>query len=140
MSIERAVKVDAGMMLRIADEVIRHERWQGYVSYATDLYGESAYEIEATTTNTFDDEGGYFDTIEGITVKDHAGNILAFDFSTDFWKRELGEVPDEERDKAADDIARDYWIELYPTPETFYMDQEPALSFTEFYAVPRENK
>lgn len=139
MSIEQAIKVDEGMLMRIADEVIRHDRWQGYVNYATDLYGQNAYEIEATTTNQYDDEGGYFDTIEGISVKDRAGNVLEFDFSTVFWKRELADVSDEDRDWAADDIARNYWTELYPTPDPFYVDQEPALSFTEFYAVPKES-
>lgn len=138
MSIERAIKVSEATLLRIADEIICHERWRQYVSYATDLYGDKAYEIEATTTSQYDDEGGYFDTIESVTVKDRAGNILAFDFSTAFWKQELEGIPEDSIEDNADDIARACWIDLYPTPEPVYFDQEPALSFSEFYAVPKE--
>lgn len=139
MQVEDAVKIDEGMMLRIAHEIISYDKWHGFVSYATDLYGEAAYEIEATTTSNYDDEGGYFDAIVGITVKDRSGHILEFAYTTEFWTQELDGVSAEEREDKADDIARTYWIDLYPTAETIYVDEEPLLSFKELYAVLKES-
>ncbi|MGA9774232.1 MAG: hypothetical protein WBV94_34710 [Blastocatellia bacterium] len=139
MSVEEAVRVDEGMMLRIAHEIISYEKWRGFVSYARDLYGEAAYEIEATTTSNYDDEGGYFDTIESITVKDRDGHTLDFDYSTGFWTQELEGVSTDEREDKADDIARAYWIDLYPGPPPVYVDEPPSLSFVELYAVQKNN-
>lgn len=139
MSVEEAVRVDEGMMLRIAHEIISYEKWRGFVSYARDLYGEAAYAIEATTTSNYDDEGGYFDTIESITVKDRDGHILEFDYSTDFWTQELEGVSADEREDEADDIARTYWIDLYPSPTPVFVDEPPSLSFSELYAVQKNN-
>lgn len=138
MPIEDAVKIDEGMMFRIAQEVISYERWRGFVNYATELYGGAAYEVEATTTNEYDDEGGYFDCIQSITVKDRAGNKLSFDYSTDFWQQELDDIATEEREDAAADIARTYWTDLYPSPIPVYVDEPPPLSFSELYAVLRK--
>jgi len=138
MPVEDAVKIDEGMMLRIAHEIISRDKWHGFVSYATDLYGEGAYEIEATTTSNYDDEGGYFDTMVGITVKDRSGHLLAFDYTTEFWTQELDGVSAEEREDKADEIARTYWVDLYPTAEAIYVDEEPLLSFKELYAILKE--
>jgi hypothetical protein len=138
MSKEKAVRVDDSVLLRIAEEVIAHSRWSDFVKYATDLYGDQAYEIEVSTSSQYDDEGGYFDTIEGITVKDRAGNVLAFDFSTEFWQQQLGDTRAEDREYAAEEIADDYKTELNPIPETFCADSPPPLSFKEFYAVPKD--
>jgi hypothetical protein len=82
MSYRRMTEVEVQTFV---EEFTAYQTWQAFASYAVDVYGSAAEQVEVVTGSEYNEEYSFL-VLASVEVRDARGRPLEPDLSTDWWQ------------------------------------------------------
>jgi hypothetical protein len=116
--------------------------WKEWTDWAREYYGPNVHTVELETGSEYNDEGGYYATIESVLVSDANGNALYPDPESPGCKELIAKHPAVFKHiESFDDMMMDHIRETYDEQDrpaddqdsAFVVDRPPVRQFPVLY-------
>lgn len=143
-------KLEKDELYRLVHKLRAAEQFDAVRNYALAYYGENAYKAEIETYSEYNDEGGYYQVIRGITVSDKDGKELEPDLTLPVWKDDQEALVEYEDGEARmeyaiellndNDAWQDYGVVAPEEDEEYILDSPPAEASITLYIEEKESE
>lgn len=134
-------QLEAHEVASAARELAELAIWQEYRDYALKYYGPTAYKVSVETDSEYNDEGGSYWIVTGITVYNAANEVLDPDINSEAVKqllKDVGLTPESEDTEIIDgleDALSDIRCDMTAPDgdEDFMVQEEPKMKYKKVF-------